>query len=220
MSNGVYNGFRVAESERKIIVSGEGSITASPDRATATLGVRTESQNLQEAQGSNAEKANEMLSSLIEIGISKDDIKTADFRIDPIYTYEDGKQLFQGYRVTHLFTVTIRDADKTGVVIDTAVKNGANEVMNIQFSVGEPQVYYNHALSLAVIDSYKKAQTISKTFRGSTQLYPLSIKEETQRTVPGPFLVASFDKSGSSGTPIEPGKLEIKATVTATYLSS
>lgn len=206
-------------SGRKITVSGEGTVIASPNRASATLGVRTESQNLQEAQTSNAQKANEMLSSLIAIGISKDDIKTADFRIDPIYSYEDGKQLFQGYRVTHLFTITIRDAGNTGLIIDTAVKNGANEVMNIQFSVAESQVYYNRALSLAVIDSYKKAQTIAATLGVSTQPYPVTITEETQKAAPGPYLVASFDSSGTSSTPVEPGKLEIKATVTASYIS-
>jgi uncharacterized protein len=220
MNNGTLAGYRFAESGRKITVSGEGSISATPDKATATLGIRTESQNLQEAQAANAQMANEMLSSLLSLGISRDDIKTADFRIDPIYTYEDGKQIFQGYRVTHLFTVTIRDVDKTGLIIDTAVKNGANEVMNIQFSVAEPQVYYNQALSLAVMDSFKKARTIAKTLGTSNLPYPISIKEETQKTAPGPYLVASFEKVGSSGTPIEPGTLEIKASVTATYISS
>lgn len=217
MDNGQYASYRGTDSTRKITVSGEGTVIAKPDRATATLGVRTESKNLQEAQTSNAEKANEMLSSLLKLGISKDDIKTADFRIDPIYSYEDGKQLFQGYRVTHLFSLTIRDSGKTGLIIDTAVQNGANEVMNIQFSVAKPEVFYNRALSLAVIDSYKKAQTIAATLGSQTVLSPLSITEDTQRTMPGPFLVASFDKTGSSGTPIEPGKLEIRAGVTAVY---
>lgn len=212
-----YGSNKRTEDRRKISVSGEGSVTASPDRATATIGVRTESKNLQEAQAANASAANGMLSSLAAIGVAKDDIKTADFRIDPIYSYEDGKQFFQGYRVTHLFTITIRESGKTGQIIDTAVQNGANEVMNIQFSVGDPERYYNRALSLAVIDSYKKAQIIAATLSGPTVLSPLSITEDTQRTMPGPFLVASFDKSGSSGTPIEPGKLEIKAAVTAVY---
>lgn len=214
-----YGSNKRTEDRRKISVSGEGSVTASPDRATATIGVRTESKTLQEAQAANASAANGMLSSLAAIGVAKDDIKTADFRIDPIYSYEDGKQFFQGYRVTHLFTITIRESGKTGQIIDTAVQNGANEVMNIQFSVGDPERYYNRALSLAVIDSYKKAQIIAATLGGPTVLKPLSITEDTQRAMPGPFLVASFDKSGSSGTPIEPGKLEIKAAVTAVYLN-
>lgn len=219
MDHVTYSGNR-ADIRRKITVSGEGTMVASPDRATATLGVRTESLNLQEAQKKNAKEANDMLSSLIGIGVSKDDIKTADFRIDPIYSYEDGKQIFRGYRVTHLFSITIRNAENTGLIIDTAVNNGANEVMNIQFSVAEPQAYYNRALSLAVIDSYKKAQTIAATLGISTQPYPLTITEETQKGAPGPFLVASLDSSGSSGTPIEPGKLEIKATITASYATS
>lgn len=217
MTHGIYSGFRGTENDKKITVNGEGSVMASPNKATATLGVRTENPNLQEAQAENAKIANDIVTALVSIGIPKDDIKTADYRIDPIYTYEDGKQLFQGYRVTHLYTLTIRNAEQVGVVIDTAVENGANEVMNIQFTVAEPQAYYSQALSIAVIDSFKKAQTIARTFGITTQPQLLNITEESQRAIPGPYLVASFEKSATSGTPIEPGKLEIKATLTATY---
>jgi len=217
LEHGIYSGFRGAVKGRKITVNGEGSVKVSPNMATATLGVRTENLNLQEAQSENAKKANDIVDALLSLGIPKNDIKTADYRIDPIYTYEDGKQLFQGYRVTHLYTITIRDADQVGVVIDTAVENGANEVMNIQFSVAEPNAYYNQALSLAVIDSFKKAQTIAQTFGITTTPQILTITEQSQKAIPGPYLVASFEKTASSGTPIEPGQLDIKALLTATY---
>jgi uncharacterized protein len=220
MVNGIYSNYRAAENRRKITVNGEGTVKASPDMATATLGVRTENLNLQDAQAENAKNANDLVTSLVGLGIPKEDIRTADYRIDPIYTYEEGKQLFQGYRVTHLYTITIRDADQVGQVIDTAVANGANEVMNIQFTVAEPQAYYNQALSLAVIDSFHKAETIARTFGIATQPQLLTISEESQKAVPGPYMVASFEKTAGSGTPIEPGKLEIKAALTATYTIS
>lgn len=220
MDNGNYSSYRNTGSGKKITVSGEGSVMAVPNMATATIGVRTESQNLQDAQAENAKLSSVLLASLQNSGISKEDIKTADFRIDPMYTYEDGKQIFQGYRVTHLYSVTIRNLEQAGLIIDTAVKNGANEVMNIQFSVAEPQAYSNQALSLAVIDSYNKAQTIARTLGLHSPPQVLSITEETQKGLPGPFLVASIDTSAGEGTPIEPGKLEIKATVTGIYVSS
>lgn len=221
MVNELYTGYRGngPANGRKITVSGEGSVFAAPNRATATVGVRTENKNLQNAQAENAEKSNAMLASLQSLGISKEDIKTADFRIDPIYTYEDGKQLFQGYRVTHLYSITIRNLAQAGLLIDTAVENGANEIMNIQFSVSEPQGLYNRALSLAVVDSYNKAQIVARTLGIQTTISPLTITEETQKGSPGPFLVASLNTSNESGTPIEPGRLEIKATVTGTYIS-
>lgn len=221
MDSGMYTGYRSNSigNGKKITVSGEGSVFAAPNRATATVGVRTENQNLQTAQAENAEKSNRMLAALQNLGVAKDDIKTADFRIDPIYTYEDGKQFFQGYRVTHLYSITIRNLAQAGLIIDTAVENGANEIMNIQFSVAEPQELYNRALSMAVVDSYNKAQTVARTLGIQTPISALTITEETQKGAPGPFLVASLDTSSGSGTPIEPGQLEIKATVTGTYIS-
>ncbi|GAE45264.1 SIMPL domain-containing protein [Mesobacillus boroniphilus] len=72
---------------------------------------------------------------------------------------------------------------------------------------------------MAVVDSYNKAQTVARTLGIQTSITPLTITEETQKGSPGPFLVASLDTSSTSGTPIEPGQLEIKATVTGTYIS-
>ncbi len=220
MVTGGYDAYHTnnAGNKRKITVSGEGIIYSAPNMATATIGVRTENLNLQAAQTENAEKSISMLRSLQKLGIAKDDFKTADFRIDPIYTYEEGKQLFQGYRVTHLYNVTIKNLAQAGLVIDMAVANGANEVMNIQFSVAEPKALYNKALSLAVIDSYNKAQTIAQTLGFQTSISNLSITEETQIGSPSPFLVASMDTSSAKETPLEPGKLKFKATVTGTYI--
>jgi uncharacterized protein len=220
MVNQRYMHYREADSQQRITVNGEGTVKASPDMATATLGVRTENLNLQEAQSENAQKANKLVTALTGLGIPKEDIRTADYRVDPIYTYEEGKQLFQGYRVTHLYSITIRNVDQVGMVIDTAVANGANEIMNIQFTVSDHQSYYNQALSLAVINSFQKAGIIARTFGLTSQPQLLKLTEESQKSVPGPYLVASFEKTSGSGTPIEPGQLEIKAALTATYLIS
>lgn len=205
------------EGAMKITVTGEGTAVAIPDMATAIVGVRTEKGVLQEAQLDNAKIANDMIASLLRLGLMKEDLKTADYRIDPIYSYEGGKQEFQGYRVTNLFSITIRNVGNLGRVIDTAVRSGANEVMNIQFAASDQKAYYQHALSLAVMDSDRKAKTIAATIGKANQLYPLSMTEENRMAVPVPRLTASFEGSAGS-TPIEPGKLEINAAVTAIYI--
>lgn len=71
MVNGVYPDNRTSESQRKITVNGEGTVKASPDLATATLGVRTENLNLQEAQAENAKKANDLVNALVGLAFLK-----------------------------------------------------------------------------------------------------------------------------------------------------
>ncbi|PLR99894.1 SIMPL domain-containing protein [Bacillus sp. T33-2] len=212
----MYNNQAQDNGQSVISVRGEGTVTAQPDTATVLLGVRTESLNLQEAQHSNSQISHSVIGSLIRIGIKKEDIRTSDYRIDPMYSYEDGKQIFQGYRVTHLLNIIIAEPQKTGLAVDTAVQNGANEVASIQFSIANPQAYNNYALRLAVLEAVQKAETIANTIGATLERKPLSIIEEPRR-MPGPYVVASFEKMGAPGTPILAGKITINATVKAQF---
>lgn len=62
----------------------------------------------------------------------------------------DGKQIFRGYKITHLLQITTDHVAQTGNLVDTAVSNGANNVTSIQFTIAHPEFYENQALSLAI----------------------------------------------------------------------
>ncbi len=133
-----------------IEVSGEGTVSAAPDRAVIELGAITENTSLRIAQRENAAAVTDVINSLLQLNIPKERIQTVAYRIEMQYSYEDGKQIFTGYRVTHLLQITLDQIDRTGLVVDTAVEHGANSVLNIQFSMAHPAAYYHQALSLAV----------------------------------------------------------------------
>jgi len=196
-------------------VTGEGSISVAPDRAVVTLGAITENQNLQVAQSQNTRIISNVIDSLLQLGIPKDNIKTAEYRIDIQYDYQEGKQIFRGYRVTHLLQITIDQIELTGRVVDTAVNNGANSVSNIQFTLKNPEIYYNQALSLAVKDSVLKAMTIAKTLGVRLNKIPIQVQEISPVPEPVPFETTLYAKRAD--TPIQPGELKVSATVRADY---
>lgn len=195
-----------------IEVIGEGKIAVAPDQAIITLGVITEGQNLEEAQKENNEKIANIIRSLLALGIPKENIKTSEFRIDTQYDYVEGKQVFRGYRITHLLQITVNQVGLTGRVVDTAVSQGANFVSNIQFTLSKPEAFYNRALALAYDDSLLKATTLARTMGVVLSKVPASVQELSQGTV-APIAYQSEMRVKAPSTPIQPGELDIIARV-------
>ncbi|MDP4145029.1 MAG: SIMPL domain-containing protein [Bacillota bacterium] len=191
-------------------INGLGTIKASPDIATVYIGVITEDKNLQTAQEENAIKSTSVINGLYRMNIPKQDISTAAYTIEPQYNYIDGKQEFRGYRVSNTLNVKIRDLSKVGAIIDDAVANGANNISNINFTVENPEVYYNNALKLALKDSIEKAKAITNTLGVSLNEVPLRILELS--TVPSAEST-SLQKAYSATTPILPGEISIIARI-------
>lgn len=199
-----------------IKVTGEGIISVKPDTAKIHVGVITENIELSIAQQQNSSTGTKVINSLLSLGIDKRQIQTFEYRIEPIYDYEQGKQIFRGYKVTHILEVNIEDISMTGKVVDTAVQNGANYVANIQFTSKFTESHYNQALTLALNNSIEKAKTIASTLRVSLITVPTLIKEEGSLIQPFESQQAAFAK-GFTSTPIEPGQHKIKANISAEF---
>ncbi|WP_010676369.1 SIMPL domain-containing protein [Bacillus timonensis] len=198
-------------------VSGEGIVTTTPNSATITLGIITESSTVTEAQKENNQATNKVIDSLRGLGIPKEHIKTVDYRIEILYDYEDSKQTLRGYRVIHMLQVSDVEVQSVGMIIDTAVQNGANTVTNIDFTVRNPQAYYEKALQNAVQNAQEKARAIAKKLGVQLQDIPLKINELSKQSPPVPYQTAMFAKTEAS-TPIQPGELTITARIEATFL--
>lgn len=202
---------------RFLTVTGIGSVKLEPNVATIKLGVETQDEELTTAQQTNAQKLDQVIDSLIQIGIPEENIQTVDYFIFPQYDYIDGKQQFRGYEVTHLINVTIEDLEQTGEVIDTAVANGANRVSNISFTVQDPQSYYQEALASALKNANSKAQTIAQTMNLQIDMTPISIDEQLPPSQATPQTMVKSEAFGATSTPVQPGQLEITARVETKY---
>lgn len=200
--------------KRKMKVTGSGSVKAEPDIATVNLGVVTEDMSLEAAQRENVLKTNAVIDSLLKLKVSRKDISTASFDIQPQYDFIEGRQEFRGFRVTNILSVTVRDLSKTGEIIDTAIASGANRVDNVRFSVENPTEYYSRALSLAVRNASEKAKELSYDF--GIQLDPIPIRITEQSSVALPEEAQTM-KLMASPTPILPGQIEISARIEVVF---
>lgn len=196
---------------RKIIVIGNGEIAVQPDVATVQLEVVTVNDQLSEAQQENAVTTNNVIQSLIRIGIPRQNIQTVSYNIFPKYDYVDGEQIFRGYEVRNAISVKITDIQQVGYVIDTAVENGANRVSNIQFTMEDTESYKLEATTRALQNAQMKARTIANDLQLQTEPQPVKIIEEQQGGQPVPY--QTLAKSEQMTTPIEGGQIVITATL-------
>ena len=197
----------------RLMATGEGSVYANPDRALITIGVITENPNLSTAQKENTEKSAAVINALLALGIPQNDIQTTTYRVEPQYNYENGQQVFRGYKVEHQMQVTIEDLSKTGQVIDKAVASGANFVSSIQFTVSNPDAFYNQALTLAIQNAQQKAIVMARALQVTLNPVPIVVQELSQNLPPRPIPFQAMSLAQDSGVPIQPGENKITATV-------
>ncbi len=194
---------------RKMVFTGRGQVTVNPDLAVIRLGVQTTGENVSTTQAENAKISQQILDSVKKLGIN--DIRTYQYQIEKLYEYENGVRIDKGYMVRNIYEMKTGNMGQIGLVIDTAVNNGANIVDLIQFEVAAPEKYYQQALTLAVNNAYEKAKTVSSNLRIMFDPIPILIEENSGQPTPYPAMYSARD--GAYTTPIESGTKQIEASV-------
>ncbi|WP_426348170.1 SIMPL domain-containing protein [Alloiococcus sp. CFN-8] len=198
----------------RIKVIGSGRINAAPDTAMITLGVVTEGKELEGLQEENAEISTRVIKAILSSGVPRDNIKTSSYTIEPQYDYQDGKQIFKGYRISNILSIEVTRLSEVGEIIDRAVNAGANIVQGVNFIIKNSEAYYNEALRAALRNAQSKALTLSQDMSIKIDRIPVSIIEKPSERVYGEVNLFK----ASAVTPIMPGTLEITAEITATFL--
>lgn len=122
-----------------ISVQGTASITTVPTVAYLTMGVETFHKDASVAQSENASKMDAVYKSLAAIGISKTNIKTVSYTINPRYDYKNETSTLIGYDVSNMVEVTVSDMAKVSKAIDVTVKQGVNKSNSIQFGITDAE---------------------------------------------------------------------------------
>ena len=196
--------------------TGEGKIKAAPDTARTDIGLTTEGKDTITVQNENSSKMNAVIKFLKERGVGEADIKTSNYSLSPKYEYSKGKSSLVGYILNQSLTVTVRNLDKIGEILDGAVSSGANRIDSVSLFVDKPEELKNKAREEAVKQAKEKAVMTSKV--AELRLGRLVGFSEGFSGEP-PVFYEALAKGGAAPVPqIEPGSQEIKVNVTLTYL--
>ncbi len=202
----------------RIIVSGKGIVKTKADLSYVTVAIEQTEKTASQAQNRAAQIMKNVLAALKKSGIPKDKIQTTSFRLNPKYKYEKGQRNLIGYTATNQVRVTLNDLSKVGKIIDTAIAAGANNVSNVIFTVKDDAPHKRAALKKAFNNAKEKAKTIASA-AGLTLKKIMRISESGAQVI-SPYLGVRAMKAESgmkSETPIVPGKVEVRGSLTVVY---
>lgn len=221
-----------------VSTTGTATTKVTPDKFSVTLGVETNGTTAQEAASSNADLMASLIAALKQLGISEEEIGTANYNLYPVYGDRQptdpcimiyppppecqAKQDIVGYRASNSVTVTLDvsgDLD-AGEVIDAGISAGANTVNGVFFFVSnERQEEIRDSLIEDAVASGRHRADVAAEAVGMkvSGVHSISVNE-----VYFPIFSRGFDAAAqeSAVTPILPGEQEVTTTVSTVFFMS
>ena len=196
-------------------VIGEGKVDIVPDTAFVDLGVSVNGvSTVKEAQSSIDTINNAVIEAVKRLGITKENVKTTNYSINPNYTYENGKDRINGYNGNATITVKTSKTDLVPKIIEVATAVGANQVQGARFSVEKPEAYRAQARNKAIANARAQAKQLATDL--GIKLGKVINMVEATGNVGGPFpemkSSVAMGMGGGGGPVIEPGTQTISST--------
>jgi uncharacterized protein len=202
-------------------VSGSGKVTVTPDLATIPLGVSIERPTAKAARQDAAAAMTRVVEAIRKLGIEDKDIATANVSLGPVYNYpNNASPKVRGYQLQNTVTVTVRNLDQLGDVLDDGVTAGATTVDSISFDVADRAAAEAQAREAAVTDAKAKADTLANGL-GVRITGVASVSEQVSTPVwYGRNVTAGAVAAEDAATPVMPGSTDVTISVSVSFLIS
>lgn len=206
--------------DRTLNVTGSGQVNIAPDIAFVTIGVRTQDLDAKTASDMNSAQTQDLVDALIAFGVAEEDIQTTNFNI---YSFEDYSQPYEGqkppmmYSVENSVYVKIRDLEKIGDLLGTAIEAGANNIWGIQFDVSDRSEALSQAREAAVAAARAQAEELAGF--ADVELGEI-VTISTYGGYPQPYMYGiggGAAMESASSVPVSPGLMTISVEVSITF---
>jgi uncharacterized protein len=198
-----------------ISASGEGRREMAPDKATIVLGVETRARTPAAAASANADRMTAIRAALVRMGVAERDIATARYSLGLHFTGR--AEADTQYVAANLVTVTTRQLDQVGRIIDTGLGAGANNISQLHYDLSDRTQANSQALSDAVTNARQQAETMATAAGGRLgELVELSTQPGEYR----PYFAGDMmmrAQASAAPTPVSPGAVTVTSTVTGRW---
>ena len=202
-----------------IRVTNQATVTSRPDQAQIDFGVVTQAATAQAAADQNAQQLDAVVTALRQALPAEASIDTLRYTLTPQYQHpQEGKvPIVSGYSVTNTVRVRTDQLTEVGTIIDVALRAGANQVTRLQFTLKDEHAVQAQALRMAAQHARAQAETLAAAV-GVELGDVLSLTASEPAPIQPLGTVAMRAQTGTFAppTPIEPGLIEVYATVTLT----
>jgi uncharacterized protein YggE len=204
-----------AEPPAGIHVTGVGEVEVVPDLARIGLEVRREGPDAAALKPELDTVTRAVLALARELGVADRDVTAAQVTIYPRYgNRESGEPVVDGVTASRTISITLRDLDRVGDLVNGALKRGVNGVGGIELDASRRKELERAALELAIADAVAKAEHVAAQFEVS--LGPLVDASTTAPAWPRPMMGAMAMESRAASD-FEPGQLTIRTEISASF---
>jgi len=220
--------FSQFSSGQTITANGQSSVKAVPNLITVNFQIKTSGQTAKEAKDANFAILDKLNSAMVEAGVNESDVKTADFSVYQDYSWENGKQVFLGYKATQSITIELGTNNTELVsVIDKGIDaNATLSYINFGLTKDSENALKAEAIKLASEDAKTKATAMAEGL-GKKLGSLVSVSDSNVNYYPYP-MYANSDASASGmmvksealsavSQNINPQEQDITGTVSVVY---
>lgn len=204
---------------RTVTASGEGKSLAAPDTAEMTFGATSTGTDPKKVLADAGKVSDAIVAAVKKAGIDAADIQTTGVSLYPQYDYStSGKPSVNGYEAQVSVRVKVTDIEKLGAVITAASDAGATNISGPNWSLSEDAAEADTAIQSAIEDARRRAEAMAAAVGASVG----EVVTITESSVTTPILYGdrSFaaEQAAMDSVKIEPGNLEVMASVTVTFI--
>lgn len=203
----------------QIMISAQGEVQVTPDRARISLGVDTEAKTAKEASQANAALQSKVLEAIRRAGIPAANIRTSGYNVSPVQEYipETRKWRIDGYRVNNMVVVIVEPVSKAGDIIDVALAAGANRVASLSFEIKDATAARELAMTQAVERAKREAEIVARAAGGSIAgLIEVTVNSYEQ-PMPRPMYEMAAMRADAVSTPVSEGTQPVIVNVTTRW---
>ncbi|WP_102110236.1 SIMPL domain-containing protein [Oceaniglobus roseus] len=200
----------------RLVVTGEGSVSAPSDMAVLSLGVRAQARTAAEAMSAGGAQMQRVLDAIRGIGVAALDVRTTTLQLQPVYGQppeRGGASEIEGYEAASDLEVRVRDLGQVAKVIDGVTQAGGNSFSGIRFDIADPKPLQDRARVAAVEDGRAKAELYARA--AGVPLGQLVELNDMGGGGGGPRPM--YERAAMEAMPVAGGSLDITATVQMVY---
>lgn len=206
------------DDDNTLRLSATGEVNVTPNMAFVAVAVTTEAKSAETAVKDNALKMDAVVKALKSKLKEQDTLQTGTYQLNPVYyTDRDTRQsTITGYRVSNQINIEYHNLETLGDLLDTVVKQGINQIQQLQFSHTDADELGNQALEKAIANGKALASLAAKEAGVDIKhIKDLSLMDSR----PGPVYreMAMAMDAGGPKTSIIPGELSITRSVSMVF---
>lgn len=207
-----------------ILVNSSEQVAVIPDIAEVIYSVRTEEKSASACQQSNHEAVSQVITLLKDLHIAETSIKTSDYYMHPVYSYQNNTTKVVGYEATTTLTVSDLPIDNLGEILTQSVSTGINTIQSITYQAGSYDECYQEALHAAIAAAHEKAEGMA-TAAGCRLGSVISMQETSgysearyiDRARTNQLNAVKEELLSDSSASVMPGEIEVEAAVLVEY---